>query len=305
MTETEIEYLAIDLFLNDYATLVAGKFLSPVGYFNQNLHPSWINKLPSAPLGFSGGHGSSGAAPTAEIGAQLREGGYVAERKFNYAVYVGNGPAMIVEEGTEGPEIEGIDTTGRLSSDGNYATGGRVGFFPVPNLELGASLAIATAGIAVGDGHGEEDEHAEEEAGDEEGEEDHAEEEPFINDRDYLVYGFDFYYSPQALRDLTFRGEYIRTALGEGAAGEADPEEKTWEAWYLQASYFWQPYKLEPVVRYGGFSDPHGERLTQLALGVNYLFANNVIAKFAYEINDSNDEHGADNRYGLQLAYGF
>ena len=51
-TETALEYLDVDLFLNDYMTLVAGKFLSPLGQFRQNLHPAWINKLASMPPGF-------------------------------------------------------------------------------------------------------------------------------------------------------------------------------------------------------------------------------------------------------------
>ena len=42
-TELALEYLTIDLFLGDYVTFVGGKFLSPIGQFRQNLHPSWIN----------------------------------------------------------------------------------------------------------------------------------------------------------------------------------------------------------------------------------------------------------------------
>ena len=39
-TETLLEYLSINYFINDYMTLVGGKFLSPIGQFRQNLHPS-------------------------------------------------------------------------------------------------------------------------------------------------------------------------------------------------------------------------------------------------------------------------
>jgi hypothetical protein len=62
-TEAELEYLTIDWFANDYAAVLAGKFLSPVGQFRQNLHSSWINKLPTAPPGF----GHDGAAPISEM----------------------------------------------------------------------------------------------------------------------------------------------------------------------------------------------------------------------------------------------
>ena len=50
-TEIGLEYLTLDYFIKDYAALVGGLFLSPIGQFRQNLHPSWINKLPSAPPG--------------------------------------------------------------------------------------------------------------------------------------------------------------------------------------------------------------------------------------------------------------
>lgn len=39
-TEIGLEYNTIDLVLNDNAVLVVGKFLSPLGYFRQNLHPA-------------------------------------------------------------------------------------------------------------------------------------------------------------------------------------------------------------------------------------------------------------------------
>lgn len=94
-TETELEYLALDLFLNDYMTLVVGKFISPIGQFQQNLHPSWINKLPSAPIGFGAGHGgASQATPIADVGAQMRGGFALKDTRFNYALVVGNGPPL-------------------------------------------------------------------------------------------------------------------------------------------------------------------------------------------------------------------
>ena len=89
-TETSLEYLTIDWFINDYMVLVAGKFLSPIGQFRQNLHPSWINKLPSAPPGF----GHDGAAPVSDVGFQFRGGFPMGNIRTNYAVYVSNGPEL-------------------------------------------------------------------------------------------------------------------------------------------------------------------------------------------------------------------
>ena len=104
-TEVELEYSTIDLFLNDNLILVAGKFLSPLGNFRQNLHPSWINKLTSAPAGF----GHDGAAPTADIGVQLRGGMNVLNNnRVTYAAYVANGPMLVGEDGV----VHGIETEG-------------------------------------------------------------------------------------------------------------------------------------------------------------------------------------------------
>lgn len=45
-TEIKLEYLTIDVFLNDYMTLVGGKFLSPIGQFRQNPHPHGLINWP-------------------------------------------------------------------------------------------------------------------------------------------------------------------------------------------------------------------------------------------------------------------
>ena len=37
-----LEYASMNFFLNDNLTIGVGKYLSPVGQFVQNLHPSWI-----------------------------------------------------------------------------------------------------------------------------------------------------------------------------------------------------------------------------------------------------------------------
>ena len=306
--EAGIEYLTLDLFLNDYMVLVMGKFLSPIGQFRQNLHPSWINKLPSEPIGFSadGHHGGSGAAPVADIGAQLRGGLPLGERSANYSFFVTNGPRLIVEEEHGEWVIEGIDASGTIDDVNNdKAIGGRMGFIPFPGLEIGFSAATAEAGLASATNG-----HSEEEGGHEEGEheEDGEETEGFlIIDRDYTVWGADFFYRPRQLKNLVLRGEYLKTELGSGSFDENDPEKKEWEAFYLQGSYYLENLRLEPVFRYGEFKDSHGVTRTQAAPGINYLFANNVILKLAYEFNDSNGDDAADelDRFMLQLAFGF
>ena len=149
-TELALEYASINLFLNDYVALGAGKFLSPIGQFRQNLHPSWINKAVSAPAGF--GHG--GAAPLTETGLQLRGGFPLGEMRANYAVYVGNGPTLAAAVEGQGGDyelaIEEVETEARTSDpDGKKSFGGRLGLLPFPGLEIGISAAKSKATVTA------------------------------------------------------------------------------------------------------------------------------------------------------------
>jgi hypothetical protein len=75
----------------------------------------------------------------------------------------------------------------------------------------------------------------------------------------------------------------------------------------LQSAYKFGSTKWEGVLRYGQYDAP-GELSDkdQLAAGVNYLFANNIIGKIAYELNDgAKDTINDENAVLLQLTYGF
>ncbi len=284
-TEVGMEYLTVDLFLNDYVTLVAGKFLSPVGQFRQNLHPSWINKMSSAPPGF----GHDGAAPTSETGAQLRGGFPIGRVRTNFAVYAGNGPEFNsetedqVEFGLEGVRAEGFGA----DNDGKMVYGGRFGILPIPGLEFGVSGATGKGTVTeLEDSSGL----------------------PALvlneSERDYRVVGADFNFSH---RSLGIRGEYVKTRVGSANNGLTASRSETWESWYTQAAYRFLPTKWEVAVRYTDFdSAVNTQDQEQWALGLNYLFTNNFMAKFTYELNDG--EKGSvtdDNRFLSQLAYGF
>ena len=146
-TEMGLEYLTVDWFLNDYVAVVAGRFLSPIGQFRQNLHPSWINKIASAPPGF----GHDGAAPASETGLQLRGGFPIGGMRSNYAVYVGNGPELnaATADGVEF-EMEGVRAEGfGADRDGDKVFGGRFGLLPFPGLELGLSAATGKAKVTL------------------------------------------------------------------------------------------------------------------------------------------------------------
>jgi len=272
-TTTAVEYAALDLFINDYMTFTAGKFLSPIGFFRRNLHPAWINKLPSKPVGFSAGQ----AAPVADIGAQLR-GGFplsIANNRYvNYALFVTNGPMLALD--AAGTGIDSVDTESFVDDpDGNKLFGGRIGVIPFPGLELGVSGAYGDVAI---DMSGEPD-------------------------RGYHVLDFDANYQ---WRNLGLLAEYARQEVN-GATASTAPNGQRWETYYVQAAYKWLPTKFETVIRYSDLNTSHADQnQEQWALGVNYLFAPNVIAKLAYEFNRGLKNAATDSdRVILQLGYGF
>lgn len=282
-TEVELEYVTIDWFMNDYSILVAGKFLSPIGNFRQNLHPSWINKMADAPPGF----GHDGAAPTSDVGLQVR-GGFGEKIRSNYAVYIANGPELnVAAEGGEF-ELEGIMAEGfNTDVDGNKTFGGRYGVIPMVGLELGLSAATGKAAVTN---------IVDEEAG--------TSMSVLGDSRSYDVFGADFSWQRKT---LDFRGEYIQTKIGEALTGPGASEGADWKTWYLQAAYMMPSVNLEPVLRYTDFDAPGATGdVKQWAAGLNYHFTNHLLAKLDYQSNDVNKgSHIPENKWLVQLAYGF
>lgn len=274
-TDIGLEYSSIDVFLTDNLALVAGKFLSPLGNFRQNLHPSWINKLPSAPPGF----GHDGAAPLAEVGLQLRGGATIGDRsRFTYSGYIGNGPKLEGENG----EIHGVETEGFAGdADDEKVFGGRISFLPMPALEIGVSGAFGDISVVENDGM--------DIAGDPK--------------RDYEVFGYDASFQ---WNNLELRGEYMQQDIAAESTSVA-PEGGKWETWYAQGSYKFFDAKWEGVLRYTDFKSPHADDSEeQFAFGVNYLLAPSAIFKVAYESNDGLAGEATDeDQFVLQVAYGY
>lgn len=294
-TEVALEYMTIDWFLNDYAVLVAGKFLSPIGQFRQNLHPSWINKLATAPPGF----GHDGAAPVSDLGFQVRGGFPMGNMRANYAVYVSNGPEINAEaEGDgfgnlEGFELDGVAAEGfGTDIDGEKTYGGRIGILPIASVEIG--LSFVTGMATVTNVEGDEAALPSDTVGAITGE----------AARDYDVIGADFVWFTG---NMSLRGEYVKTEVGEATTGVTASEAAEWTTWYAQIAYRLPNTKWEGVLRYTDYDSPHASvDQKQIAIGVNYLITNNFIAKLTHELNDG--QGGADSDLDftvLQLAYGF
>lgn len=295
-TEVAMEYMTIDWFLNDYAVLVAGKFLSPIGQFRQNLHPSWINKLASPPPGF----GHDGAAPVSDTGLQVRGGFPMGGWRANYAVYVSNGPELNAEAedvgggnfeyGLDGVAAEGFGA----DVDGEKTYGGRLGILPINSLEIGLSAAGGKATVT------NIESATTPPAGSIGGE----------TPRDYTVLGADFVWFSGS---WSIRGEYVQTDVGEATTGLTASDKAKWKTWYTQAAYRLPNSKWEGVIRYTNYDSPHDAvDQKQTALGINYLVANNFVVKLTHELNDgktnpdTNEKYATDaDRTMVQLAYGF
>jgi len=139
-THIALEMAQISYVLNDYMTVGGGKFLNPMNYFVERQHMAWVNKLPDKPLAVY-----DGLMPETEVGFQLRGGVPVGPTKFGYALYVANAPALQTDTATVGAndlgtlEFDNFDNVGK-----HLAYGGRIGFLPIPELEIGYGLQYSS-----------------------------------------------------------------------------------------------------------------------------------------------------------------
>jgi hypothetical protein len=77
-----------DWIVSDWLTVVAGRYLTPIGFFNERINHEWINKLPDVPLMFRQ------VSPLISTdGLQLRGAAYLgcSPVKIEYSLYGGNG----------------------------------------------------------------------------------------------------------------------------------------------------------------------------------------------------------------------
>ena len=288
-TEVNLEYAQADLILDDYATLVAGKFLLPFGEFIQQLHPAWVNKLASNPLPYQEGE-EGGLLPFSDIGAQLRGGIPLFDSEgvsLEYTAFVTNGPRYESDEDGAPLVSNNIDT------NRGKGFGARLAAYPLPlarelgRLKLGASLYDGTWDDA--------------------------------NNLWFQSWGVDLAYQ---LDELELRGEYLQTRR-ELLGAPSDQR----DGWYAQVAYklgrLDVPYlnRTELVVRYSGIVqegldavlDPDtGEEIVperpsnprQLAFGVDYWLTPSVVGKLEYDFDFLGGMQD-DQMFRAQIAVGF
>jgi len=134
LVNAQISYL-----LNDYIVLGVGEFFSPSNVFVERFEPQWINKLPDRPIGVY-----HGVLPNISVGAQVRGGFPIGPTRLDYAFYVSNGPTLSTFDArTAGT----LDFNSYTDNNDDKAVGGRVGFLPIPGVEVGYGFETSRPGF--------------------------------------------------------------------------------------------------------------------------------------------------------------
>ena len=288
-TFVELDYAQVSYLLNDYVTITGGKFLIPFNTFWERWHPSWINKSATIPLMYERGL----VGPTG-LGVQVRGGFPIGKTKLNYAAYYVNGPDF---------ETTSFGTAGHLGfenfrdNNNGKSFGSRVGFLPIPELELGYSFLTGRVGDS---GSG-------------------------FSGVDTFIQGIDFSYAREfeAIKgrlDLRAEAIWVDTdrAVFTGPFNPFTFDNKR-SGWFVQAAYrptlsdftFWDGLKLkntEFVLRYEQLRESgpgtRGADHSRLTLGFDYWIRPNIVWKVAYShdnVSGDKDENG----FFMQFAFGF
>jgi hypothetical protein len=280
----------MDMIINDWLSAVVGHFISPLGFFNERLHPQWINKLPDFPLMMQ----QSTLSDFANNGFQFRGAKYLCALgvKPEYALFIANGLGL--PDKTDLTTLANLDaikeTTGSLNSAMAY--GGRLGLW-VPRWGLNGGLSgylnrpyTHDAGIDIN---------------------------LWVFDANYHRGNWDFrleyasmleqtrpfigtnigrrgLYAQIAYRNYNARNEYLSRLEGVFRYSFANFSGISLK--HLDVSAFDSPLSV-PVNR------------NQYTIGINYYFYPSIILKIAYEINQEQGIDLKDNLFMSQIAFGF
>lgn len=273
VTQTGLEYAHVDLILHDNVTLVGGKFLVPFGVFGDRVHPTWINRFPTAPPVY-GHHGSAfGVDPLfpilTDVGLMVR--GAIAPGPWSIALnaYVTQGPTR------EDPDAAIPELAFPASSEDNNTNklfGTRLDIALPPWAELNLSYI-----------QGDYDEN-----------------------NVLALQGVNVAAEARA-KGFELRGEYLlRRQEIETLTGF--PTVKR-DGLYGQLTYRVGPW--EPVVRWTQVFDTKQDGTTlargatQLALGLDYWFNPSIAVMAGYELNREKGTAVHNDRLVVHIAYGF
>jgi len=274
-TNLELEYANMSYILSKTATLRLGKFFVPFGIFQERMHPAWINRLPTAPLGF-GHHNPVG--PATSFGLELRGAVPVGQSKITYSGYVINGPAL--DDGSSDHSAAGALIYDEVEDNNkNKSFGGHVGVFPFSDLSLELGLSGMFGKVGTQD--------------------------TAYESVDARLYAVDFTYvkTVSSLKGiLDMRGQFSSASVDDAVFPE--PNSSTPPATFdnISTAFFGQMSfrpafvgsplisRLEFVGRYSELNHPNGADWAssgnQIALGINYWLDWRTVIKIAYHINN-------------------
>jgi hypothetical protein len=287
-----------DFFVNDSLTIIAGRFVAPIGFYNERLNNPWINKLPADAPGGGPLLWQQVLPPFSCLGVQATGACYIgcSPIKMEYAAYISNG--LNLTPATAGsPTIDELANLENMTNSfsvvtNSKAVGGRLGFWwPEAGLETGFS-ALYNGDYIAG-----------------------------VKDN-LSLWAVDFNYrkgnwdaraeygmmyqqaQPFLTTDITRQGFY-----GQVAYRPRDSHNK-----YLQ--------NIELIYRYSyvnfsgidattldltTYSTPMDvpTRRQQNEIGIDYYFYPRMALKCAYQINDEPGFHLHDNQFVTELAWGW
>ncbi len=290
-TGIALEMAQLSYVLNDYMTLGAGKFLNPMNYFVERQHMGWVNKLPDKPLAVY-----DGLLSESDVGFQLRGAIPIGSMKLGYAVFAANAPELradpasvdTTELGTL--EFDNFDNVGR-----HVAVGGRLGFYPLPELELGYGFQfseVTPPGTRAS-----------------------------VNS---VLQSVDLSYVRDSVRlkgIINLKAQWVWSHVDrfaydpDGANGGPFQFKNNRDGGYVQVAY--RPSRvensflknLEPVFRYDMLSQARtltGADETRCTVGLNYWLTPTTVFKTAYEFDrQSGPEADRHNAFLVQFVTGF
>lgn len=314
-TTTTLEYAQIDYLAFDRLQIIAGKFLLPFGVFSERLHPTWINKLPNAPLLY--GHAHGGVAEGAML-PMLSDAGIMGRYKlplgntwsFDASAWVSQGPRVVDTESLgHDDDGEGDDGHAHAAAPAYDAGDGGLGKSGPDHDEPGEGSQADGTPPVVGFGVAFSDNNKNKMLGARLG---------LVRGGGFEIYasGFHATYDPENVLDIyggNLSAEYRRKATE--LRGEAMVIRQEFEndgvfesidryGYYIQVARRYRSF--EPIVRWSHLLDAstHGllvhEDISELALGITYWLMPSIPVKAAYSINPD-----GMNRVLLQWAYGF
>lgn len=272
VTETGLEYAQIDYIVGDALVLVAGKFLLPFGVFGERLHPTWINKFPTAPPVFGHHVSEFGREPIipvlSGIGVMARVTARPGPARIALNAYITNGPAA--EEGGEGiPEL--VFPSSSEDNNTNKMLGGRL------------DVALGTAELNLSFFNANYDENN------------------LLDLTGWNVAG-EYRYDR-----LSVRGEYIQLRQ-EFETFEGFPTVRR-HGLYAQAAY--RVGNWEPVFRWTSLFDTRIDGVleeqgaSQVGIGLDYWVSPSAAIMAGYEINREQGEELGNDRLVVHFSFGF